>query len=471
MTAQFETTFANLGSSFGSYVAPTALKDAQLLHYNSALAANLGLDLPSIKALTTASDLPANCKPFAMVYAGHQFGGYSPQMGDGRGVLLGELGCNQQLWDLHLKGVGKTPYSRFGDGRAVLRSSLREYLGSNAMQGLQIPTTQALAIATTSEQVRRESLEPGAVLLRVSQCHIRFGHFEYFYYQNMQEEQAQLINYCAQRYLNLNTPNTRDNALALLDMATQNTAKLIAQWQAIGFAHGVLNTDNMSLIGETFDFGPFAFLDDFEPGHICNHSDDQGRYAFDRQANIGLWNLNALAHALSNFIDIADIKNTLAAYEKVLSSHYYQLMMTKLGLSSTLSEDNQQLLQQLLKLLAQDRTDYTYFFRTLSRAPDNALDLLIDRAAGQAWLEKYRACSAHIPESQRTTQMLAVNPKYILRNYLAQQVIESTNNGDLSRLDQLLSVLASPFEEHPALDHLAQPPADKDKHLAVSCSS
>ncbi|BFM10453.1 YdiU family protein [Simiduia litorea] len=471
MTAQFETTFACLGTNFGAYVAPSALKDARLLHCNTTLATQMGLELSAISELVTASNLPASCKPFAMVYAGHQFGGYSPQLGDGRGVLLGERRRDQQLWDFHLKGAGKTPYSRFGDGRAVLRSTLREYLGSFAMQGLQIPTTQALAIASTAEQVRRESLEPGAVLLRVTQCHIRFGHFEFFYYQGMQDEQARLINYCAQRYLNVDPSSTHDNALALLQMATQRTANLIAHWQAVGFAHGVLNTDNMSLIGETFDFGPFGFLDDFEPGHICNHSDDQGRYAFDRQANIGLWNLNALAHALSNFIDIADIKKALASYEEILSSHYYQLMMTKLGLDTKFSEENQQLLQSLLQMLAQNRIDYTQFFRSLSHNPNHAIDLLIDREAGTRWLSKYQAACAQTPNTQRTAQMLAANPKYILRNYLAQQAIETVSNGDMGTFNALLTVLASPYNEHPELDHLAKPPADKDKHLAVSCSS
>ena len=471
MAPKFETSFADLGPDFGSYVAPSALTNAQLLHCNTALAEQMGIDLTTVKALIRGEDLPPNCKPFAMVYAGHQFGGYSSQLGDGRGVLLGEALVNQHRWDIHLKGAGKTPYSRFGDGRAVLRSTIREYLGSCAMQGLNIPSTQALAIASTAEQVMRETLEPGAALLRVSTCHIRFGHFEYFYYQGMQAAQETLINYCAQRYLNRDHRDTKSNALALLTMATKHTAELIAHWQAVGFAHGVLNTDNMSLIGETFDFGPFGFLDDFEPAHICNHSDDQGRYAFDRQAAIGLWNLNALAHSLSNFIDIDDIKTTLASYEPTLSAHYYHLMMKKLGLDETNREQNQQLLQQLLLLLANNRTDYTGFFRALSHAPENTLDLIIDRGAGEAWLKGYQNACTQTPNTERSMQMLSVNPKYILRNHLAQNVIESANNGDFHALHNLLTVLAEPFKEHPELHHLAKPPAGQQKHLAVSCSS
>lgn len=474
MTAEFDNSFANLGASFGTRLAPQPLENPALIHLNRALAESLELPTALVEQLVLGQSLPAECSPLAMVYAGHQFGGFSPQLGDGRGLLLGEWRLGTQRWDLHLKGAGRTPYSRFGDGRAVLRSSIREYLGSCAMAGLGIPTTQALALAGSSQEVVRETVETGATLLRASRCHIRFGHFEYFFYQNQTESLRQLIDYCAQRYLQLQA-SSAEQALALLNMAVTGTAQLIACWQAAGFAHGVLNTDNMSLIGETFDFGPFGFLDDFEPGFICNHSDDQGRYAFDRQPNIGLWNLNALAHSLSGFIAIEDIKAALARYAPLLTETYNQRMATKLGLlaptsePSQMSSDQQQVLADLLALLAKHRIDYHTFMRQLSHDPASVVALFTDTTAPSAWLSRYRALC--LPEAIRQPQMLAHNPKYVLRNYLAQLAIEAAQNGDYVPLEQLFTVLATPFDEHPQLAHLAQPPGDHQKHLAVSCSS
>lgn len=476
MTAEFDNSFANLGANFGTHLAPQPLDNPALIHLNRALVEALELPATLVEQLVLGQSLPTECTPFAMVYAGHQFGGFSPQLGDGRGLLLGEWRLGSQRWDLHLKGAGRTPYSRFGDGRAVLRSSIREYLGSCAMAGLGIPTTQALALAGSSQQVVRESLETGATLLRASRCHIRFGHFEYFFYQNQTEPLRQLIDYCAQRYLQLQA-SSAEQALALLTMAVTRTAHLIARWQAAGFAHGVMNTDNMSLIGETFDFGPFGFLDDFEPGFICNHSDDQGRYAFDRQPNIGLWNLNALAHSLSGFIAIDDIKTQLARYAPQLTETYNHLMAVKLGLIAStrtaepnqISSDHQQLLADLLALLAAHRIDYHGFMRTLSHDPELACDMIPDSNAATSWLTRYRALC--LSETARQSQMLTHNPKFVLRNYLAQRAIESAQAGDYGPLTQLFTVLTAPFDEHPELAHLAQPPSEDQKHLPVSCSS
>lgn len=470
MKPEFDLSFAALGPLFGTFQAPTPLKNATLLHLNIDLADKLGLSMQMVQGLVTANPLPDDLAPFAMVYAGHQFGGFSPQLGDGRGLLLGERQRDGKLWDLHLKGAGKTPYSRFGDGRAVLRSSLREYLASFAMTGLGIPSSQALAIASSSEIVMREQPEIGATLLRVSPCHVRFGHFEYFYYQGMQDQLATLIDYCARRYLALED-TVEKQAEALLAMAISSTATLIAQWQAIGFAHGVMNTDNMSLIGETLDFGPYGFLDDFEPGFICNHSDAQGRYAFDRQPAIGLWNLNALAHALSGFIDIQNIRRLLATYEPRLSSTYFTLMMKKLGLTDENTVEKQKLMADLLALLAANHTDYTLFFRTLSDPSEHVRDLFIDRAHADKWLASYHQLCHNEPNPDRCNGMLACNPKFILRNHLAQTVIDSAQSGDLDTLAQVVSILQSPFDEHPSLAHFARPPARDQKHLTVSCSS
>ncbi|UTA47294.1 YdiU family protein [Simiduia sp. 21SJ11W-1] len=474
MPAKFDNSFARLGPEFGTRQMPLPLANATLIHLNQALAEALALPQEAVQQMVLGEPLPPGCEPLAMVYAGHQFGGFSPQLGDGRGLLLGEWCTAGNRWDLHLKGAGRTPYSRFGDGRAVLRSSLREYLGSAAMQGLGIPTTQALALAGSRQTVMRERAEPGATLLRVTRCHIRFGHFEYFFYQNQQPLLEKLVNYCASRYLaqgQYSPDDTRANARALLALATRSTAKLIAHWQATGFAHGVMNTDNMSLIGETFDFGPYGFLDDFEPGFICNHSDDQGRYAFDRQAAIGLWNLNALAHSLSGLIAIDDIKTELAHYQHTLSETYYTLMMGKLGLKAQANETQQALLQDLLTLLAANRTDYTGFFRALSESAEQARDLITDRPGALQWLERYSACCNQAAVPERETYMRARNPKFILRNYLAQQAIESAEAGDFSMLEDLFTVLSAPYDEHPGHSALAKPPAAHQKHLPVSCSS
>ncbi|MBB3169417.1 protein adenylyltransferase SelO [Simiduia aestuariiviva] len=470
MCAKFDNSFAALGPDFGTRMQPQPLAEARLLHLNAPLADALALPATMVESMVLGRELPEGCAPMAMVYAGHQFGGFSPQLGDGRGLLLGEWQVDNNHWDLHLKGAGRTPYSRFGDGRAVLRSSIREYLGSCAMHGLGIPTTQALALAGSDETVLRETPETGATLLRTTQCHIRFGHFEYFFYQGLHQPLAQLVDYCAQRYLAVQS-NTADNALNLLRFTTERTAQLIAQWQAAGFAHGVMNTDNMSLIGETFDFGPYGFLDDFEPGFICNHSDDQGRYAFDRQASIGLWNLNALAHSLSTLIDIDAIKAALARYQPTLSQTYFQLMMGKLGLDDNLTDAKQTLLNNLLALLASERTDYHQFFRSLSHSKQAARDLIVDRAAADTWLATYEACCAQEPNGERQQHMRARNPKYVLRNYLAQRAIEQAQAGDLSGVRNLFTVLSAPYDEHSQLEALAAAPPDDQKHLPVSCSS
>ncbi|AFU98869.1 protein adenylyltransferase SelO [Simiduia agarivorans] len=470
ITPKFDNSFARLGADFGTRVSPAPLQGAQLIHCNQSLLATLQMDAELARQLVEGQDLPDDIEPFAMVYAGHQFGGFSPQLGDGRGLLLGEWRVGDHRYDLHLKGAGKTPYSRFGDGRAVLRSSIREYLASAALNALGVPSSSALAIAASDEPVQREQLETGAGLLRVSQCHIRFGHFEYFFYQRMEPQLAQLIDYCARRYLALDA-DTAQQAQALLEMATQNTARMIAHWQAIGFAHGVMNTDNMSLIGETFDFGPFAFLDRFDPGHICNHSDDQGRYRFDRQPNIGLWNLNALAHTFSALLPMDTLRRILAGYEQELSQHYHQLMMAKLGLTSDPSEQKHALLTDLLSLLEQDQVDYTTFFARLSQDPQSARDLCIDRPRADQWMADYqRLCDANADDTT-IAAMRQINPLLVLRNHHAQTVIEAAEAGDYSLLADLMQALQQPYAPARLKEPWVQPPPAHLRAKPISCSS
>jgi serine/tyrosine/threonine adenylyltransferase len=414
-----------------------------------------------------------------MVYAGHQFGQYAGQLGDGRGLLLGEVVSEQHgRWDLHLKGAGRTPYSRFGDGRAVLRSSIREFLCSEAMAALGIPSSRALCVIDSDTRVQREQVEHGAMVLRMARSHIRFGHFEHFHYTHQPELLRALADYTIDRYIPEFNGQTGRYA-ELLRHATLRTATLIAHWQAAGFAHGVLNTDNMSIVGETFDYGPFGFLDDFDPTFICNHSDEQGRYSFERQPSIGLWNLNALAHALSGLIEDNDaIRTVLLEYEPQLIGDYSRLMRAKLGLKGEESAADNALLSELLELLAHNHSDYTIFFRSLCDFDESSdlsplRDDFIDRDRFDRWAGKYRARLLQQGESreQRQAAMRAANPRFILRNYLAQNAIARAEEGDYSEVRRLHAVLQAPYDEQPGNEAYAAAPPDWGKHLEVSCSS
>src|SRR5471032_1748628 len=409
-----------------------------------------------------------------MVYSGHQLGGYTPQLGDGRGLLLGEV-YNEagEHWDLHLKGAGMTPYSRMGDGRAVLRSSIREFLASEALHALGIPSSRALCVIGSSTPVWREKQERGAMVLRLAHSHIRFGHFEYFYYTKKPEQQAEL----AEHVLNLHYPECREQPepyLAMFREIVERNAEMIAKWQAYGFCHGVMNTDNMSILGITFDFVPFAFLDDFDAHFICNHSDHEGRYSFSNQVPIGQWNLSALAQALTPFISVDALKEALGLYLAL----YLDLMRRRLGLT-TAEDADQPLVERLLKLMQNSGVDYTLFFRRLGDEPAaqavaRLRDDFVDLAGFDAWAELYTARVARdgdYSEAQRRERMHAVNPLYILRNYLAQNAIAAAESGDYSEVRRLHEVLSKPFEEQAGMEQYAQRPPDWGKHLEISCSS
>ncbi|WP_160154588.1 YdiU family protein [Microbulbifer sp. ALW1] len=477
--------YADLGAVFGTPTAPTPLQKPHLIHVNTSAMALLGLDPaeaehPDWAQLTTGEKLFAGSKPFAMKYTGHQFGGYNPDLGDGRALLLGEVEHGGKRWDLHLKGVGKTPYSRFGDGRAVLRSTIREYLAGEALTALGIRSTRALCIAGSEEPVAREKMETGAALIRVAQSHVRFGHFEYLFYTRQLEAQHQLVEFvCAQFLPQVANAPVQEQAEALLRFTVRRSAELAAGWQSVGFAHGVLNTDNMSIIGDTFDFGPYGFLDDYEPGFICNHSDHTGRYAFDAQPGVVLWNLNALAHAFSSLLDTEVLKDCLGQFQPLLIEAYSGLMRAKLGLA--LEDDgDQQLCADLLQLLADGRVDYSLFFRALSRycgeRPAAALEALVAPSQHEAlhgWLGHYdqRLQKETRSAQERSRAMLATNPKFVLRNYLAQRVIDAAEAGDYQPLETLFTLLQSPFAEHPGFESWAAAPPESGKHLPISCSS
>lgn len=475
--------FAKLGTPYSQVCAATPLPAVQLVASNPALAAELGLPADWAGAQTTAEVLAGNLPlpaspPLASLYAGHQFGQYVPQLGDGRALLIGELQApGGQHWELQLKGAGPTPFSRRGDGRAVLRSTIREYLCSEAMAGLGIPTTRALAIVASPLPVYRETVENAAVLSRLAESFIRFGSFEVFFYRGEIDSLRQLADFVIDHYY----PACRDAAdpyLALLSAVIGRTASLVAAWQTVGFCHGVMNSDNMSILGLTLDYGPFGFLDGYDPGRICNHSDDSGRYAYDQQPQIGLWNLHCLAQALLPLTERDAVLAALAEYQPQFEAALAEAYRRKLGLLHW-QDDDWSLLGELLQLLAAARSDYTRFFRALCACPGHGAaspalrDSVLDREGFDAWLRRYqqRLQQDGQDDVDRQAAQRAANPKYILRNHLAELAIRAAQAGDYSEINRLQQLLADPYAEQPDNEAYAALPPDWASALSVSCSS
>ncbi|MCW7541309.1 YdiU family protein [Aquabacterium sp. A7-Y] len=479
--------YAALGEDFHTRVAAQALPSPFWVATSAGLARELGWpedwatrsDWGSLACFSGGTPWPG-MDPIATVYSGHQFGVWAGQLGDGRALLLGEVATPAGTsLELQLKGSGRTPYSRMGDGRAVLRSSIREFLCSEALHGLGIPTTRALAVVGSDLPVRRETVETGAVVTRVAPSFVRFGHFEHFAHHDMPEQLRSLADYVIERYY----PACRDAAnpyAALLEQVSVRTAELMAAWQAVGFCHGVMNTDNMSILGLTIDYGPFGFLDAFDPGHICNHSDHQGRYAYNRQPHIALWNLHALAQALLPLIgETDDALQALESYKTAFPQALEARMRAKLGLQQALPQDRQ-LTDELLRLMAQDRVDFTITFRRLGRfstraGADNTAvrDLFLDHAAFDAWAARYRERLAQegCSDPERRARMDLVNPKYVLRNHLLEVAIRRSAAGEHDEVKRLLEVLERPYDEQPEHEAYAGFPPDWATSIEVSCSS
>lgn len=376
--------------------------------------------------------------------------------------------------DWHLKGAGLTPYSRMGDGRAVLRSTIRESLASEAMHYLGIPGTRSLAIVTSDTPVYRETTETGAMLMRLAQSHMRFGHFEHFYYRRDIEKVQLLADFAIRHYWPHLQEEQDKYAIWFRDVVAR-TASLIAGWQTVGFAHGVMNTDNMSIMGLTLDYGPFGFLDDYNPQFICNHSDHQGRYSFDNQPAVALWNLQRLAQTLSPFIAVNALNDALDSYKQVLLAVYGKRMRQKLGFYTEQNNDND-LLNEVFALMAREGSDYTRTFRMLSQTEQNSpssplRDEFIDRAAFDSWFGRYRARiqTEQVTDDERQLQMKSVNPAVVLRNWLAQRAINDAQKGDMEELHRLHDVLRNPFNDRD--DDYSRRPPEWGKRLEVSCSS
>ena len=481
-TVRWEHRFASLGEDFFVRLAPTPVPSPYWVGSNAALANTLGIgDLtnPSSGWLESLAGnaVHTGMRPLASVYSGHQFGVWAGQLGDGRAILLGELAGQE----VQLKGAGLTPFSRMGDGRAVLRSSIREYLCSEAMHALGIPTSRALCVIGSDLPVRRESMESAAVVTRVAQSFIRFGHFEHFSHNDQHAQLQQLADFVIDRFY----PECRSDGrfdgnpyASLLQAVTARTARMVAQWQAVGFCHGVMNTDNMSILGLTIDYGPFQFLDGYDPDHICNHSDHHGRYAFARQPQVAYWNLYCLGQALLPLIDDQALAvKALETYKPIFAAENARRMAAKLGFAAS-NEAVAELANTALDLLAAEKVDYTIFWRRLSHwaarrdlADHTVRDLFMDQRGIDAWLLQFSEHVTHNPLAHSADLMLGTNPCYVLRNHLGELAIRAAGAKDFSQVAQLQSVLAQPFVERPEFAACAEFPPDWAAGIAISCSS
>ncbi len=456
-------------------VTPTPLKGPFLIHANEPLAEELEIDKEALYTgrfveFVNGSWHPEGSVPFAMCYAGHQFGHYVPQLGDGRAVNIGTLNG----WHLQLKGAGVTKYSRSGDGRAVLRSSIREYLMSEAMHGLHIETTRALAIIGSNHSVYRQEWEKGAIVLRLSPSWVRFGTFEYFAHKKRFDALEQLLEYAiAESYPHL--VGQSDRYIRFFEEVVVRTAKLIAKWQAAGFNHGVMNTDNMSIAGLTIDYGPYAFLDVYDHNNICNHTDAYGRYSFGNQPDVAEWNLRALMTALSPLIDTNAMEEILSGYRTLYRTAYLEKMQQKLGLD-TAEKGDMLLVKHLLGVLQALQVDYTLFFRTLSRYDGERKPLLslgLYHTPMNEWLDSYDERLKHNKSStaERHETMLQTNPKYVLKNYILQEAIDAAEKGDYVMIDDLFQIAQNPFAEHPKFERWAAHTPEEYRNTKLSCSS
>jgi len=500
--------FANLGEDFVAPLDPTPLPAVHWIHKNQRLLKDLGwpnegLNSPEALLAFSGCAIPQGAQPFASVYSGHQFGVWAGQLGDGRAITLGDVDSANGPQEVQLKGAGPTPYSRRGDGRAVLRSSIREYLCSEAMHGLGIPTTRALCLTGSPQPIRREEVETAAVVTRTAPSFLRFGHFEHF----SANEQHLQLRVLADHALSVHLPECHARASSgehqgniyavMLQTVCDRTAHMVAQWQAVGFCHGVMNTDNMSLLGLTLDYGPFQFMDGFDPMHICNHTDQEGRYAYARQPKVAYWNLFCLGQALMPLIDDADATvKALEAYQQHLPRETERIYAKKLGLTpreagSGLREraspekaqhSATQLAQAILEEMSKTRVDYSIFWRQLSLgvrdypllsevAFEPCRDLFSEPSGFDAWMVDYLRALKQQDLKCSAQEMLSTNPKFVLRNHLCEIAIRQAKTGDFSEIERLLTVLRAPFDEHPDMASYADHPPAWAQSIEISCSS
>ena len=480
---QFNPRYPSLNSKLYHHQMPVPLKGAKAGHFNAALADELQWseqDKAQWVEICSGQKTFAEFEPLAMVYAGHQFGQWAGQLGDGRGLLIGQiLDKNGHTIDLHLKGAGSTPYSRMGDGRAVLRSVIREYLAGHALNALGIASSNAVGFTSSTQGIQREKLEPGAMMLRTSDCHIRLGHFEW-----INQYQPELLSEFTQKCIEWHYPECLKAEQPVLAFATkviQRTAVMIAKWQLVGFAHGVMNTDNLNITGSTLDFGPYGFMERFRPNWINNHSDYQGRYTYQQQPSIGHWNLWTW---LNNLIPLVkdpsekeqfkeDLAKCLEHFEPTFLQHYTMGLCQKMGLPS-FHKDSFDCGMAFLRILQTEQLDYTEsFVRLQNKQFEIIKDDCLDRRQFESFLAQYEIIRANQDTDELDAEMLKVNPQYILRNHMAQKAIELAEQDDFSEVERLFKLLSQPYVKQPDLEQpedLAPLPNDVPE-VMVSCSS
>lgn len=485
----FDNSYRRLPDHFHARVQPEPVSAPRLVALNGPLAEQLRLAPsalePDAASIFSGNRLPAGAEPIAAAYAGHQFGGFVPQLGDGRAILLGEIVDRDGVRrDIQLKGSGRTPFSRRGDGRAALGPVLREYLVSEAMHALGIPTTRALAAVTTGDPVYREDVLPGAVLTRVAASHIRVGTFQYFAAREDLDSVRRLADHVLVRHYP-SLQQTEQPYVALLAAVTERQAMLVARWLQVGFIHGVMNTDNMAVSGETIDYGPCAFMDEYNPQTVFSAIDHGGRYAFANQPRIAAWNLARLAETLLPLFD-ADAEQAVVLANEVLSRFPDQFqqfwldgMRRKVGLA-TAEADDLALVRDLLQAMHQGRADFTLTFRRLcaaaeEAAPDDAVRRLFEPPElFNAWAERWRERLARDPQSpdERAQAMRRVNPAFIPRNHRVEEVIRAAvDHDDFQPFETLRAVLARPFEDQPAMARYAEPPQPAERVLQTFCGT
>lgn len=486
----FDNTYARLPERFFARVRPAAMPAPRLIRLNKPLAHNLGLDAEWLASregvsMLAGNTIPQGAEPIALAYAGHQFGYFVPQLGDGRAILLGEVVDKDGMRrDIQLKGSGRTPFSRAGDGRAVLGPVLREYVVSEAMSAIGIPTTRALAAVMTGETVMRENELPGAVLTRVAASHIRIGTFQYFAARGDREALLVLLDHGIARHYP-DAAGSEKPALAALEQVAARQAKLVGQWLLIGFIHGVMNTDNMSIAGETIDYGPCAFMDAYDPQAVFSAIDEHGRYAYRNQPGIALWNLSRLAETLLPFLSpdeneaIEIAQQALSAFPALFEASFHAGLRRKLGLLEERPGDVV-LAGDLLNAMAANQADFTLTFRRLAdaaaspSADEPVRALFVDPTAYDAWAVRWRerlGYETQDPEARRAAMRLA-NPAFIPRNHLVERVIQAASErGDFAPFHELVTVLSRPYEDQPRFARYADPPEPHERVQRTFCGT
>jgi uncharacterized protein YdiU (UPF0061 family) len=475
---RFDNSYSQLPERFYERIQPTPVQNPKLIQFNQPLANELQISFDEfnhndLAEVFSGNKTPDGANPIALAYAGHQFGHFVPSLGDGRAILLGEVfDKNQIRHDIQLKGSGPTSFSRRGDGRAALGPMMREYIVSEAMFAMGIPTTRSLALVTTGETVRRDGIKPGAILIRVAKSHIRVGTFEYFAARGDVEALKILLNYCVQRHF----PDVADSKNLPIDFlreAVKLQAKLIAQWMSVGFVHGVMNTDNMAISGETIDYGPCAFLDEYNPNAVWSSIDHQGRYAYSNQASIALWNLHNLASCLHPLIDLPDavnqLKEVLAEFEPTFQAAWLKYMGKKIGFDNS-NEADQKLIQELLNIMHSNQADYTLTFKQLA----NSLEAGSSTTELGPWISTWKSHLKNkgISNEAAVSRMNASNPIYIPRNHKIEFAIQKAEiENDFTEFKSLLNVLKNPYLENTAFETYSLPPKPEEKVHETFCGT